>query len=102
MLLEFTSRYLILLYLWCVCFFLISTHVISELYPIVMFYLFSIPYLLYLSHAFMSFIYLFNEEHERELYPEYFAARLYYVGSLLLYSSVIILLLEKLYSYYLY
>lgn len=95
LLLEFVARYLVLLYIWCVCFFFVSTHAVSELYPTAMFYLLSIPYLLYLSHAFMSFMYTFNEEHERELYPEYFASRLYYIGSVLLYASVIILLFRE-------
>lgn len=92
---EFVSKHLITLYIWGFLFFWIGANSITEIYPAVLFFLFSIPYLLYISNRFIHFIITFNKDHEYELFQEHFIARLHFIGSTFLYTSVIILFFRE-------
>lgn len=93
--LEFISQHLILLYIWGFLFFSIGMSSVTEIYPAVLFFLFSIPYLMYLSNRFIHFVIAFNKEHEYELFPEHFIPRLHLIGSTFLYTSVIVLFFRE-------
>jgi small-conductance mechanosensitive channel len=92
---EFISHYLISLYIWFFLFFFIGINSISQIYPSVVFFLLSIPYLLYISYQLIRFIRVFNQDHEYELYPENFAARFNLIGSIFLYTSVVLLFFRE-------
>lgn len=92
---EFIFKHLILIYSWFFLFFSLGTNVVTETYPAVLFFLFSIPYLLYFSYCFINFIIFFNKEHEYELIPEHFIPRLRFVGSTFLYTTVVILFFRE-------
>ncbi|MFT6765506.1 MAG: small-conductance mechanosensitive channel [Alteromonas naphthalenivorans] len=92
---EFISKHLITLYIWFFLFFSIGVSAVTEIYPAVVFFLVSIPYLLYISNRFIHFIIQFNKDHESELFPEHFVARLSIVGSIFLYTSISILFFRE-------
>ncbi len=92
---EFVSKHLILLYIWFFLFFSVGMNSVTETYPAVLFFLFSIPYLLYLSNRFIHFVIAFNKEHEYELFPDHFVPRLHFVGCTFLYTSVVILFFRE-------
>lgn len=95
LIIEFLSNHLFSLYIWFVLFFFLGLGSTIEIYPAVLFFLFSIPYLLYISNRFIHFVITFNEEHEYELFPEHFIPRLHIVGLSFLYTSIVILFFRE-------
>lgn len=90
MILEFIVQHFILIAAWCsVCAFL-QLHAIHDIYYYVLFYLVSIPYLLYLVSRFIQFFIQFNTEMGYPFVAQDFQKRIELVLSWLLYATIII------------
>ncbi len=63
---------------------------VPDHYICILFYLFSIPYLFYLSHRFTRYLIHMNEQYDHILLPEDFQRRFDFVFSTLLYVSIFI------------
>lgn len=88
----FINDYLPLVYPWFVILVLIWTDTLFvEVFPKVMFYLLSIPFLLYLIPKFISYVVQFNEENKYVLFRKEFTDRFVLITSILLYSCALIL-----------
>lgn len=88
---DFIYRHCVSLYLWTLLLFFVGINPHVEIYLSVIFFLFSMPYLLYISYSLINFVRKFNEEHEHELYPENFAFRFRVIGSIFLYTTSFLL-----------
>ena len=100
--LSFIGGYCWGILLWISVLFICQ--MIPDPYIFIVFYLFSIPYLLYLSQRFMKFIMRLNVEHEYIFLPEDFQRRFELVLSTLLYVSIVIFFFRQAFmlsSYYL-
>ncbi len=93
---QFVTTYFIPISLWIVlfCAVLFAEY---DSYLFIFFYLFSIPYLLYLANRFLHFIANFNEQHEYPFLAQDFQRRFFFVFSFLAYSTLTIYLLREAY-----
>ena len=92
-LISFISKFYRVVFLWVFLWLLSS--MLHDHYLSIVFYLASIPYLLYLSHCFMRFFMSLNVEYDYVFLPEDFQRRFELVVSALLYISIIILLYRQ-------
>src|SRR5690606_34234514 len=81
------------MFIWILLWLL--TSMTSDHYIYTVFYLFSIPYLFYLSNRFIRFLIIMNTEYNYILLPEDFQRRFEIVVSLLLYISIIIIFFRQ-------
>jgi small-conductance mechanosensitive channel len=87
---EYIQRYFIALSLWVACSLAISWDIVSDPYLHILFYLISIPYLLYLGHRALEFVVAFNIRHNYGLVSHDYLHRFIVLMSILLYSTIII------------
>lgn len=90
MLIDFVVHNIITLSLWGILFGLIHLYTMPDIYYYVIFYLVSIPYLLYLAHRFIDFFMNFNREMGYPFVAEDFQSRIDLVLATLLYATIII------------
>lgn len=77
--LLFIAQKLILIFPWFTLFSFVWFGLISNIEFTVIFYLISIPYLLYIAYTYLNFILVFNREHNYSLISEHFQYRFYLV-----------------------
>lgn len=90
MILEFLVRHLLSIVMWGMIFAFLQMHVIHDIYYYVLFYLLSIPYLIYLAHRFIQFFVQFNTQMGYPFVAQNFQNRIELVLSGLLYATIII------------
>ena len=96
LLVGFFSLYFIGLLIWATLFVLVKVEVVSLALRI-MFYLTSIPYLVYIAHRFIQYIIAFNQKHDYVLLSEQFQKRFIQVFAIFAYSTITILLFREAY-----
>jgi len=87
---QFIHAYFFGIGLWILLFAALFFESTVDTYLYIIFYLISIPYLLYLTSCFVRFMIRFNEEHEYAFVSAEFQRRLWLVVSVLLYSTITI------------
>ena len=87
---RFVHAYFFGIGLWILLFAALLFQDVADTYLYILFYLFSIPYLLYLTNCFVRFMIRFNEEYEYAFVSAEFQRRLWLVVSVLLYSTITI------------
>jgi small-conductance mechanosensitive channel len=90
MIFNFIDTYFAMLALWLLVFISLHLQVISDPYIYILFYLASIPYLLFLSRRFIRYCIQFNIRHDHIFLEADFQRRFAIVFSGLLYSTIII------------
>jgi len=90
MALEFVLQHLVSLSIWGTIFGLMHVYVMPDIYYYVIFYLLSIPYLLYLTYRFIDFFMDFNQEMGYPFVAQDFQGRIELVLATLLYATIII------------
>ena len=88
---QFLFNHLITLFLWVVGLYYFGYHGSSELYPSMLFYLFSIPYLLYLARKMVRTFVALNQENNYDIVNESFQPRFALICYVFLYATVVIL-----------
>ncbi len=88
---QFIFNHMITLFLWAVCLYYFGYYGSSELYPSMLFYLFSIPYLLYLARKIVSTFITLNQENNYDIVNESFQPRFALICYVFLYATIIIL-----------
>lgn len=93
--LLFLNQHLISIFLWVL--FLVSFGLSStaDVYPSVLFFLLSIPYLLYVAHRFVGYLATFNADHGYLFFSENFEQHFFSILRIFLYSSVILLFFRE-------
>jgi len=94
--LEFLIKYLALISIWLLLLFSLHATDLPDKGIMVIFYLLSIPYLLYIANRCLKHLELFNKKHNllSFLLPSY-QKRLLKVAAIILYSTIIIQLFKK-------
>lgn len=95
MICDFATTYFIGLSVWLILFILLQFYTVSNVYYYVLFYLISIPYLLYHGNRFIAFFRRFNTEYGYTFVAEDFESRITLVLSTLLYSTIIIFFFKE-------
>ncbi len=85
---RFIQAYFFSIGLWILFFGALLFQDVADTYLYILFYLLSIPYLLYLVNCFVRFMIRFNEEYEYAFVSSEFQRRLWMVVSVLLYSTI--------------
>lgn len=88
---QFFYDHLVTFFLWLIGLYYFGYHGSSELYPSMLFYLFSIPYLLYLSRKLVRSFVALNQQNNYDILNESFQPRFALICYVFLYASVIIL-----------
>jgi small-conductance mechanosensitive channel len=88
---QFLFNNLITIFLWAVGLYYFGYHGSSELYPSMLFYLFSIPYLLYLARKMVRTFIALNQENNYDIVNESFQPRFALICYVFLYATVVIL-----------
>ncbi len=94
-LLQFLHNYLIMIAIWFVTFVAIHLQHLSDPYIYMLFYLGSIPYLLYLAHRFIKHCIQFNMRYDYVFLEPDFQRRFAIVFTGLLYTTVVIVLFRE-------
>ncbi|BDC34152.1 hypothetical protein Noda2021_01100 [Candidatus Dependentiae bacterium Noda2021] len=88
---EFISRHVIGIGVWLFFYlWLLMAPGTYDPYLSVLFYLLSIPYLLYLSHRWLRYLVAFNERHDYLLISKDYQPRFIFVLSVLVYATIVI------------
>lgn len=87
---SFIHKHLIGIIFWLALFIGTKFHIILDSYLYIVFYLFSIPYLLYLFNKFIRFFISFNIQHEYVFLGKEFQKRFVIVFSTFTYATIII------------
>ncbi len=95
LLLSFLREHFLGFMIWLVVFFFLRSNLILDPYLYALFYLCSIPYLLYFSYRFIRFLMHFNVQHDYALFAQDFQRRFIFVISTLLYATVVISLFRE-------
>ena len=88
--LGFIAHYIISIFIWVVAFVVLINAERLDPYVYVLFYLISIPYLLYLCNRFIVYLEHFNKTHSYILLNKEYQRRFIFVFSTLLYATIII------------
>ncbi len=99
--LRFISMHVVGVILWIIGWLLLQ--IVPDPYLYILFYLLSIPYLLYFSYRFMRFIMQLNRQYNYILLAQDFQRRFYLIISTLLYATIIIFFFRQAFmlsSYY--
>ena len=88
---QFIFNHLITLFLWAVSLYYFGYYGSSELYPSMLFYLFSIPYLLYLARKMVRTFIALNQENNYDIVNESFQPRFALICYVFLYATIVIL-----------
>lgn len=87
-----------LLYPWFICFIIFKYNIITSAYLGELFYLFSIPYYIYISYYFMQWFYQTNNSRGFVFISSEYINRFFFVASIFLYSSVPVYFLSTAFS----
>jgi len=93
--LEFIMHYFILIALWLLTLTGLYFSETTDPYLYILFYLISIPYLLYLAYRFIDYLGRFNERHNHYLLNKDYQQRFLLIVSTLLYASIAILFFRE-------
>lgn len=93
--LGFATQHLVGIALWASMFITLMLHPCSDPYVYILFYLFSIPYLLYLANRWMHYLVYFNEKYNYVFLSKDYQERFVLVFSTLLYATIIIVLFRE-------
>lgn len=93
--LGFGIKHLISLVIWISLFLLLVLNPISDPYPYILFYLISIPYLLYLANRWMNYLVYFNEKYNYVFLSKDYQERFVIVVSSLVYATIIIVFFRE-------
>jgi len=99
--LRFISMHVVGVMLWVIGWLLLQ--IAPDPYLYILFYLLSIPYLIYFFHRFMRFIMQLNKQYDYLLLAQDFQRRFYLIISTLLYATIIIFFFRQAFmlsSYY--
>ena len=92
---NFISKYLIILFIWAILFFIIITHMINNQFLSISFYLFSIPLYIYIIYKFFTYFRNVNREYNYVLIKKDYENRFIIVFSFLAYTSTVILFFRQ-------
>ncbi len=92
---QFVHDYIVGVYIWSILFMVFTQGIVPSLFLRIIFYLGSIPYLMYLIWHFICHFISFNAEQKYVIFPESFERRFTFVFSMLGYISVILLLFRQ-------
>lgn len=92
---SFIALYSTGIVIWLAIAFLLSWFNVPDPYPHILFYLLSIPYLLYLAQAFMRHLVQFNMQHNYIFLAKDFQKRFIIITSTLVYATIIIFLFRE-------
>ncbi len=95
MLIGFTISSYVLIAFWLALLGLISWYTLPDLYLYILFYLLSIPYLLYIYNRFARFFVKFNHRHDHAFLDKDFQRRCVFVFSTLIYATITIVLFRR-------
>lgn len=88
---QFLFDHLVTLFVWAVGLYYFGYHGTSELYPSMLFYLFSIPYLLYLARKMVNRFITLNQENKYDIVNESFQPRFALICQVFFYATIVIL-----------
>ncbi len=88
--LQFMEIYFAGMSVWLLLYCALLFHESPDSYLYILFYLLSIPYLLFLINRFIAFMSAFNKEHDYSILAEDFQGRFFTIMAVLLYSSTTI------------
>lgn len=88
--LHFIRNYYVSIMIWIILFAMLTFEKTTDYYLIILFYLVSIPFFIYLINRFIKFIIAFNEQHDYVFLAPDFQRRFAMVISFLLYATVTI------------
>lgn len=92
---EFLLKYFVLISIWIILFAVVKLEVMPDQYIYILFYLASIPYILYVANRLLNYFTIFNEKHGHVFIVRSFQKRFIIVLSVILYSTIIIQLVRK-------
>lgn len=87
----FVFRYLVSFFIWAVCLYYFAFYGSPDLYPSILFYLLSIPYLLFLARNLVRSFTALNQATNYDILNESFQPRFAVICSAFLYATIIIL-----------
>ncbi len=93
--LGFISKYIISIYFWLSVFFLLEWHEVTDPYIYIIFYLVSIPYLLYIANRCIQYFAQFNSKHEYIFLDKDFQRRFVVIISIFTYATIFIVLFRE-------
>ena len=93
--LKFLHQYQVSMFIWLIAFYYVGVQQVIDMYPTVLFYLLSIPFLISIIRLFMIYVITFNKEHDYQLFRENFEYRFNFSIGIFLYSSVILLFFRE-------
>lgn len=89
-LLDFIRRYFIWVYIWTVAWAAIYFNIIPDLFPSILFYLISIPYLMLITYQLINYFVVCNRQQEFAIFHVLFERRFFLVFSIFAYLSIFI------------
>ena len=93
--LGFGIKHLISIGIWATLLVVLWNNYCTEPYPLILFYLFSIPYLLYLANRAMRYLVYFNQKYDYCFLSREYQDRFVVVCSTLLYATIIIVFFRE-------
>jgi small-conductance mechanosensitive channel len=93
--LGFGIKHIVSLAIWVTLFILLRWYPCPDPYIYILFYLFSIPYLLYLANRFMRYLVYFNEKYNYIFLSKDYQERFVIVFSTLIYATIIIVFFRE-------
>lgn len=93
--LGFGIKHLISIVIWATLFVLLWSNYCIDPYPLILFYLFSIPYLLYMANRWMRYLVYFNQKYDYCFLSKEYQDRFVVVFSTLLYATIIIVFFRE-------
>lgn len=94
----FINNHLLSLYTWNIIYLLINYEVLTSFYFILLFYLISIPYLLYIAHSFIRYLLIENERQNHIFISNEYRPRFSIIVPLFTYLFIILLFFRKAFS----
>ncbi|MFA6066768.1 MAG: mechanosensitive ion channel domain-containing protein [Candidatus Babeliaceae bacterium] len=92
---SFTGDYINILYCWVALFFLLVNKSFSQPFVISIFYLLSIPYLIYIAWKFINYLLTINAQRNYQLISQAYQRRFLWVIAPLVYATIFIFLLRQ-------
>lgn len=93
--LGFGIKHLISIVIWATILVLLWANYCTDPYPLILFYLLSIPYLIYLANRWMRYLVYFNEKYDYCFLSKEYQDRFVVVFSTLMYATIIIVFFRE-------
>lgn len=90
-LLLFINHYFTSLFLWGFCFIILSYYAQVQAYSLILFYMVSIFYLLFIAHKIVNYLLNFNIHHEHVFFAHTFQKHFFKIVKAFLFSTIILL-----------